>query len=282
MNSERNRGISFDSIIIEPMKDEHIDPSIELWVSQYKIVKKSFQALPGKWNTDLTSIQFFLEEHIKNGNGIVAKTKGKIIGYMVYNTFPFHGANIIYCSILGHASVDSGRTIIYQKMYKFLSDKWVKNNVLDHIITFFSHDVQLTNTLFNLDFGLYAVDSYRSVDPIYPEESAVILKASLCDVEDIMRLGEESRSYYREAPLFFVRNKEKRECAREPSACGSIKSLQEKTTKSPQFRAILRALARAVGTGLGLVSVEPENPDDITRGGSATEISLFDHILLYI
>ena len=81
---------------------------------------------------------------------------------------------------------------------------------MDHIITFFSLDVQLKQVLINLGFGLYVVDAFRSADPVDSNGGASILKASLSDVEAVMRLGEESRYYYRESPLFLVRDKEKR------------------------------------------------------------------------
>jgi len=210
MNNDRKKHISYDSIKIEPMREEYVQPSIELWTTQFEDVKSTVQDIPEKWITDLSAISLFLEEHVKTGKGIVAKTNRDVIGYMVYDKFPFHGADTAFCPIMGHASVESGRARIYQKMYKYFSDLWVKDTVLDHIVTFFSLDIQLKKVLFNLGFGLYVVDAFRSADPIDSNGSVSILKASLSDVEDVVRLGEESRSYYRESPLFLVRDKEKR------------------------------------------------------------------------
>lgn len=211
MNDGWEKHISYDSIEIEPMREEYVHPSIELWTTQFKKVKNTVQDIPGKWITDLTAIRLFLEEHAETGKRVVAKTDGDVIGYMVYDRLPFHGADTAYCPIMGHASVESGRARIYQKMYKNLSDLWVRDAVLDHIVTFFSLDVQLKRVLFNLGFGLYVVDAFRSADPIDSNGSVSIMEASLSDVEDVMRLGEESRKYYRESPLFLVRDEEKRE-----------------------------------------------------------------------
>jgi GNAT superfamily N-acetyltransferase len=211
MNNGWEKHISYDSIEIEPMREEHVQPSIELWTTQYRNARNTVRELPEKWITDLTAIRLFLEEHAEKGKGIVAKTDGDVIGYMVYDRFPFHGADTVYCPIMGHASFESGRAKIYQEMYRSLSDIWVRDAVLDHIVTFFSLDVQLKQVLFNLGFGLYVVDAYRSVDPIDSNGSVSIMEASPNDVEDVMRLGDESRSYYREPPLFLVRDEEKRE-----------------------------------------------------------------------
>jgi GNAT superfamily N-acetyltransferase len=202
--------ISYDSIIIEPMREEDAQPSIELWATQFEDAKSMVQDIPEKWVTDTSALSLFLEEHIKTGKGIVAKADGDVIGYMVYDRFLFHGADTAFCPIMGHASVESGRARIYQKMYKYFSGLWVEDAVLDHIVTFFSHDIQLKKALFGLGFGLYVVDALRSTDPINPDGGVSIMKASLSDVDDIARLGEESRSYYRDSPLFLVKDKEKR------------------------------------------------------------------------
>jgi len=211
MNPDLKKRISYDSIKIEPIREEHVQPSIELWTTQYRSVRNTVRELPEKWITDLTAIRVFLEEHAEKGRGVVAKTDGAVIGYMVYDVLPFHGADTAFCSIMGHASVESGRARIYQELYRNLSDIWVRDTVLDHIITFFSVDSQLNQALFNLGFGLYVVDAFRSADPIDSNGGASIMEASLSDVEDVMRLGEESRSYYLESPLFLVRDEEKRE-----------------------------------------------------------------------
>ena len=211
MNPDPEKRFSFDSIEIEPIRDEHVQPSIELWTPQYKAVRNIVPVLPGKWVTDSTGIRLSLGEHAEKGRGVVAKIDGDVIGYMVYDVLPFHGADTAFCPIMGHASVDSERARIYQEMYRCLSDVWVRDAVLDHIVTFFSVDSWLKQALFNLGFGMYVVDAFRSAYSIDSGGDASILVASLSDVEDVLRLGEESRHYYRRAPIFLVRKKQKRE-----------------------------------------------------------------------
>jgi GNAT superfamily N-acetyltransferase len=210
MNPDREKRITFNSIEIEPMRDEHVKPSIELWKKQYRAAKHSVPVLPEKWVNDFTAITAFLKEHAGTGRGLVAKTKGDMVGYMVYDVFSFHGADTAFCPVMGHASVESRRARIYQEMYRCLSDVWVGNAILDHIISFFSADPHLRQALFNLGFGLYVVDAFRSTDPVDSDGEASIRQASLKDVEDLACLGEESRRYYRESPIFLVRRKQKR------------------------------------------------------------------------
>ncbi len=158
----------------------------------------------------MTAITAFIEEHAGTGRGVVAKTKGDMVGYMVYDVLSFHGAYTTFCPVMGHASVESGRARIYQEMYRCLSDVWVGDAALDHIVSFFSVDPHLKQALFHLGFGLYVVDAFRSTDPVDSGGEASIRQASLSDVEDLACLGEESRKYYRESPIFLVRRKQKR------------------------------------------------------------------------
>lgn len=247
MNNGWEKHISYDSIEIKPIREEHVQPSIELWATQFKNVKNTVQDIPGKWITDLTAIRLFLEEHATTGKGVVAKTDEDVIGYMVYDRFPFHGADTAYCPIMGHASVESGRARIYQEMYRSLSDLWVRDAVLDHIVTFFSLDVQLKRVLFNLGFGLYVVDAYRSADPIDSSGDVSILQASPSDVEDVMRLWKESRKYYLESPLFLVIDKEKRE-------------YYENFIRNKETTVFI---AKLDGKTVGFMSIKKNNRDDV-------------------
>ena len=201
----------YTSINIEQIQEEHIQPAYDIWYKEYQKQKSMIKDLPEKWLTDSSLFKMFLKKHVKTGTGIIEKTGNRVVGYMVYDVFPFHGAKIVYIQIMGHSSVETNRVRIYQHMYKHLSELWVKDNILDHIFTFFESDTQLKNELYQRGFGLYAVDAYRSTEPIHSDGNVPILQASLNDINELMRLGEEFRIYMQEAPLFFVKDKVNRE-----------------------------------------------------------------------
>ena len=207
MGPENADNISYASITIEQIQKEHIQSSFDLWNKEYQKQKRMIKQLPENWVNDPTQFRLFLKKHIKKGTGIVAKTSNEVIGYMVYDVFPFHGETIAYIQIMGHSSIKSGRVKIYQHLYKHLSDLWVKDNILDHIVTFFESDTQLKNELYQRGFGLYAVDAYRSIESVQSNCNVPILQASSNNINELMRLGEEFRIYLQEAPLFFVRDK---------------------------------------------------------------------------
>ena len=167
--------------------------------------------LPANWVTDSSQLRLFLKKHVESGRGIVTLTEGDVVGYMVYDSFNFHGAEIVYCPIMGHSSVEPERVRIYQSMYKHLSGLWVKESIIDHIITFFAPDTKLEDELYQRGFGLYTVDAFRLNEPVQSNCSASILKASLDNIDDIMQIHNEFRAYMQEAPIFLVGNKENRE-----------------------------------------------------------------------
>jgi GNAT superfamily N-acetyltransferase len=187
------------------MHDEHVKPAGELWNKEFQKRSRMNNGLPVSWAIDSTQLCLFLEERIKTGRGIVALIEGDVAGYMVHDNFLFHGAETAFCPIMGHSSVESGRIEIYQSLYKHLSSLWVKDKILEHIITFFCSDTQLKKALYLLGFGLYAVDAYRLNEPVQTDNDVEIFKASLKNVDDIRRLDDEFRTYAKEAPFFLVR-----------------------------------------------------------------------------
>ena len=242
---EKTDNIPYNSITIEQMQEEHIHKSVDLWTKEYQ--KMVTKGLPRNWLTAPTPITSYLKGHAKTGRGVVATNGGEVIGYMVYDIFPFHGAETAYIPITGHSAAEHGRAKTYQTMYRHLSDIWVKDKILDHIITFFSPDTLLKNELYHLGFGLYAVDAFRSNQPIHSEHSASIMKASIDDIEDIHRLGKESRAYSREAPYFLARHNEKR---------GYYEDFLENNDAAV-------FMAEVDGEKVGFMSIRKNNVDDI-------------------
>ena len=211
MSSENADRTSYTSITIEKIREEHIQQSCDLWVKEYQRQTMMVKELPANWVTDSSQLRLFLKKHVESGRGIVTLTEGDVVGYMVYDSFNFHGAEIVYCPIMGHSSVEPERVRIYQSMYKHLSGLWVKESIIDHIITFFAPDTKLEDELYQRGFGLYTVDAFRLNEPVQSNCSASILKASLDNIDDIMQIHNEFRAYMQEAPIFLVGNKENRE-----------------------------------------------------------------------
>jgi predicted acetyltransferase len=200
------KNISYNSLSIEPIEHLHSPKIAEIWQSQYREAIAAISVTPTSWLTNRSAFQAFVIEHIDAKKGVIAKSGEEIVGYMLYDNFVFHGEKTVFCPIIGHAALTPYKTIVYKKMYQYLSKRWIEMHYLNHFITFFAHDVVLQTQLFHLGFGLYVIDAFRTVDAIDANESNVtIIRATMGNIDDVMRLGEESRDFYRQAPLFLVR-----------------------------------------------------------------------------
>jgi len=194
------------------MTNDHVPACIDLWVSQFKEARENLASLPVLWSENTNLVQSYLREHVKKGFGVVARSQDKIVGYMTYDRFNFHGEETTISPIIGHASVSHCRPTVYRVLYRHLSSVWVSDCSLNHIITAYTSDSELVDTLFHLGFGVYVVDAFRDNSPIIHTGAHVkVREAVIDDLDEIKRLGDESRLYYLQPPVFLVRKQESKE-----------------------------------------------------------------------
>jgi GNAT superfamily N-acetyltransferase len=196
----------YKKLTIEPLKEAHLANVTELWQARYREERVSVPIVSESWITNPQMFVSFITTYILEKRGIIVKMDDHIIGYLVYDTFDFHGEKTAFCSIMGHAALPSWKEVAYNTMYKTISKQWVETGCLNHIISFFAHDASLKDLLFTLGFGSYVVDAFRSLDSLSccNGDDITITQAQINDLDDVMRLGVESRSYYMEAPLFLI------------------------------------------------------------------------------
>jgi len=181
---------------------------IKLWVSQFKEARGNLQHLPVQWSEDTDLLQSYLEQHLEKGQGIVSHSGGELVGFMTYDRFMFHGEETAFSPITGHASVPQGRSRIYQVMYRHLSGVWVSDGALNHMITSYTSDRELVDSLFHLGFGVYVVDGFRDVSPVPNTGNVTVREANLTDLAEVKRLATEFRHYFLQPPVFLVNKQE--------------------------------------------------------------------------
>ena len=194
-------------IRVTTMSMDHVEASAELFVSRYEAARKTLRVLPDTWSEDPSHVRSFLSNHVGDGSAYVAERGGEPVGYMAYDSFPFHGERKAFCPVLGHASVEAGRSLIYLEMYRALSRRWVEDGVLGHFVTYFSDDAVLRDLFFGLGFGLYVVDCFGPPEPVAGSGQADVREGSVDDLPELVRLDEEFRRFTVEPPLFLVREK---------------------------------------------------------------------------
>ncbi|MHA2249962.1 MAG: GNAT family N-acetyltransferase [Candidatus Kariarchaeaceae archaeon] len=198
------------SISIESINDTYLSEILDLWTSQYKTDTYAYyqnRENPQLQLADPSSLSPFMLNCIKGKNGIVAKSGDEVIGFMIYYAFEFHGEKTVYIPIMGHTALTT-KKVVYNEMYQYLSDQWIKEGYLNHLITFFAHDQFLKGLLFEMGFGLYVVDAFRSISDLQildkNGQNISIMHADMQNIDEIISLGKEFDHYLRQAPLFLV------------------------------------------------------------------------------
>lgn len=211
--SDDQKNNNQDQILtIEELNEKHISAIEKLWKDQYRQQIQQVSSLPNYWQENTEYFTSFINGYITNENGIVILVNNELIGYLVYDNFDFHGEKTILVPIMGHVVIDKYKENGYQLMYQYFSEKWVKKGYLNHLISYFSTDTKMTKVLFELGFGLYVIDGYRSQENIkIKENNFTVIKANEEHIEDIMLLEKEIIEYFRKAPIFLVSKKDKSE-----------------------------------------------------------------------
>ncbi|WBW96677.1 GNAT family N-acetyltransferase [Oceanirhabdus sp. W0125-5] len=196
---------------ISNMEFSDVNEAKEIWHNQYKRYCDN-SSFPSFWKNDKESVERFLNWKIKNNNAIVAKLDNKVVGFLAYDVFPFHGENSAFCPAIGHAVVEEYKERVYLELYKSISHEWVKKNIFNHLWTIFFNDVKLKNVLFELGYGSYLIDAFNDSNISSSEKSICeIRKATIENIDVLYELVEESNEYYESAPLFLKRDKYSKE-----------------------------------------------------------------------
>lgn len=197
---------------ISKMQKTDIAQAVEIWTNQYKRYCGNNETYPTYWGRNTKEMEKFLNQRMENRNAIVVKSDKRLIGYLAYNEFPFHGEKSVYCPSIAHATIEEYKESAYLSLYKSISKEWVHRNVLNHMWTINYEDTELRRILFDLGFGSYVIDAFACADKkLNIQEAYNIEKAGIEDVDVLYELVEESRGYYSSAPLFLKREQYSKE-----------------------------------------------------------------------
>ena len=200
------------NIAVVPLSEIHFPEIWLLWKTQYEEEQTVVGAMPDTWGSYREQIGCFLRKRVNSDYVMVAKNRSEIIGYMFFDAFPFHKEMTAFCPIIGHAAKQTHRRQIFEKLYQALSKKLVFNGILNHVFTYFAHDRDLKETVFELGFGMIVMDAFRGLNTFPSDDSEVkIVQAGLNHLDIVKAIGEASHGYYLKAPLFLTREKQSRE-----------------------------------------------------------------------
>lgn len=152
---------------IQPFEEKHIEEAATLFQSCYVDLKSKFTYLPVSFeNVDL--IAKHLKEISKDNPGFVAIRSNRLVGYIVgYSSIKnFKGSqNGAYVPEWGNAAIEEEKELIYEELYKRMSQAWVDRKSYTHAISFIAN--KRTIDVFSLlGFGLLVVDAVKDINPL--------------------------------------------------------------------------------------------------------------------
>jgi GNAT superfamily N-acetyltransferase len=193
---------------ITNMHENDIDKAIEIWVSQYRRYCSGNDAFPVYWRDKTKELEEFLRDKIQNECAVVARLENEVVGFLSYDEFHFNGEETIFCPIIGHSAVEEYKEEVYLSLYKNISQKSVDKGIFNHMWTIFYNDTELRSILFEVGYGSYLIDAFSSLNIDDNNVSLYeVREATAKDADTLCRLVEESREYYKAAPLFLRRDR---------------------------------------------------------------------------
>ncbi len=193
---------------IRRMQEPDVAAAVAIWIQQYEQYCGRSDLFPSYWTDDVSEITRYLTKKVSHGAAIVAKSGRELLGYLTYDEFPFHGEKSVFCPAIAHAAIDEHKEEAYLSMYQYISREWVDRAVFNHMWTIFYMDTKLRDILYDLGFGSYLVDAYTHTnDTLTISSGYEVRDAKPQDAELLYDLVEESKEYYKSAPIFLNRGR---------------------------------------------------------------------------
>ncbi len=186
-----------------PFEKMHLAAAGRLLMNAYEKERAIVPALPYAGGADLFADM--VSGLAGNGLGIAAIENGVLIGFLTGMAVGelFGLSRGVYTPIYAHGAAGRDKSLVYKLMYAAISDEWVKQGLLSHVITMYTHDRETLDALFWLNFGLRCVDAIRPVTDIISGYTAMkIQKITAEDAELLLSLHREHWQYYKSAPMF--------------------------------------------------------------------------------
>lgn len=198
---------------IIPLVEDHLEDAAKLVSLRYLELHSSIPILPIKYKEARTYLPLLKNIFKSTGIGVAAFNKNHLVGFMTGWLMPsFRGMRSVYSPEWGNGADLTDSTKIYQEMYSALSAEWISNRYTAHYISLFPNDVHALTAWNWLGFGMISVDAIRKLDSIGGISGEYLVQAAeLQDLDQVIKLHEDLRSYMQGAPIFLFSNEKDRE-----------------------------------------------------------------------
>ncbi len=192
------------NIKYEPVNEKYLNAAVALVMTEYEDEKTAVPFLPER-KAFLKPLEESIRNLLINGTGVMAISRNELIGFVAgFEVEEFFGkCKGVYSPLYGHGVKKEYRRIVYQHLYQYAAEMWVKKTRLTHALTFFAHDKETIDTWFWQGFGMRCVDAVRKVEPICSNNTTVVIrKANIDDIPVLADIHLQHIRYFRNSPIF--------------------------------------------------------------------------------
>jgi GNAT superfamily N-acetyltransferase len=191
---------------IVPFTADHLKSAVDLFVNNYRREQEESPLLPSKTIGTAGQIHDCIKPLLANP-GVAVLENDRLVAFMLTGyRFPWKGQETVLVPECCHASAPDDRRELYQVMYMRLANEWVSNHIHLHIIGHFAHDIALKESLYQLGFGAIITEALRDLSAIKGAPFTDIVGET--HVERLLDISIEDMRYYRNAPIFLMKEAE--------------------------------------------------------------------------
>jgi len=198
------------SIHVVPLDEDHLEEAAALVVERYRRLRAEVPILPARYAEPSTYLPF-LHAIAEAGPGVAAVRGDRLVGFLTGWLIPsFKGRPSSFSPEWANgAELRDGRRI-YEEMYAHLSDVWVANGHLMHLVSVLANDRRGFEAWNWLGFGMIVVDGVRDLQPVDgPKVDVEIRRADVEEIEGFMALNEGLCQHLAAPPTFLIDDEER-------------------------------------------------------------------------
>ena len=193
-----------------PFGEEHLDEAVRLLAGEYAREQLASPHLPAWGGRGHGRGELLLREHLQaavGGLGVAATKGGALCGFMTESMrFEWKGQKVAGCGELSHATGEADRALLHRLLYRELARQWVDDGRHLHVVGHLAHDAALKECLYQLGFGAIISEELRGLRPVGSGADVAVEIVSDPDPVDLVELQREHGRYYRESPIFLVKD----------------------------------------------------------------------------
>jgi GNAT superfamily N-acetyltransferase len=155
---------------IVPLMPDHLPDAARLVATSYRALRRQVPVLPERHGAP-DPLLTRLADYQARFPGVAAIDGSKLTGFLVGCLLPdWRGRRSVYVPAWASAALPDESCAIYQRLYAAISERWVANGCLTHLLTLMAdgsaaHGRSGRDTWHWLGFGLAGVDAIRDLSP---------------------------------------------------------------------------------------------------------------------